>query len=230
MFQFSSKDKGLKKQSGFTLLELLVVIGILGVSAGFIYPEIGKWETKRNIEQDFNTVVSAINYLKIKTRAVNGTGSLRCTNAHYHYMSGDYNAPQLFYDISTQRNDGDGFILHPDNLRNRIEINSARISSDDDYKGETTRLYNLLTGKVNVECNHHHTIFNAGGNAGEIGSGDALEVMINYKVGDDSYGASVGGVVDYVNYNAYKVKVNTATTFVQKYKWDLTTKAWRELN
>ena len=228
MFQFSSKDKVLKKQSGFTLLELLVVIGILGVSAGFIYPEIGKWKTKRNIEQDFNTVVSAINYLKIKTRAVNGTGSLNCDNARY--WAGKYIAPQLFYDISTQRNDGDGFIMHPDNLRNRIEVNSARDWSDDDYKGETTELYNLLTGKVNVECNHYRTIFNAGGNAGEVGSGDALEVMINYKVGDDSYGASVDGVVDYVNYNAYKVKVNTATAFVQKYKWDLATGDWRELN
>ena len=221
MFQFSSKDKGLKKQSGFTLLELLVVIGILGVSAGFIYPEIGKWKTKRNIEQDFNTVVSAINYLKIKTRAVNGTGSLNCDNARY--WAGKYIAPQLFYDISTQRNDGDGFIMHPDNLRNRIEVNSARDWSDDDYKGETTELYNLLTGKVNVECSNAHTLFNAGGNAGKLWSalGEALEVTINYKV---------GGVVDYVNYNAYKVKVNTATTFVQKYKWDLATGDWRELN
>ena len=64
MFNNSHKNKTRKKQSGFTLLELLVVIGILAVASGFIYPEIGKWKIKRNIEQDFNAVVSTVNYLK----------------------------------------------------------------------------------------------------------------------------------------------------------------------
>ena len=208
-FQFSSKDKVLKRQSGFTLLELLVVIGILGVSAGFIYPEIGKWKTKRNIEQDYNAVVSTISYLKTKTKAINGSSRLYCM------MIGGKS--YLSYEISSHRNTGDSFLtLDPEYTVNKIEVSGDRF--DGSGVGR-----NLLTGKVNVECSNAHTLFNAGGNAGKLWSalGEALEVTINYKV---------GGVVDYVNYNAYKVKVNTATTFVQKYKWDLSTGAWRELN
>jgi hypothetical protein len=54
-----------------------------------------------------------------------------------------------------------------------------------------------------------------------MSSGTALEVEVNYQI---------SGVTDYVNFNAYKVKVNTATAFVQKFKYNMTTEAWVELN
>ena len=190
------------------------MIGIIAIASSFVYPQIGKWKIKRAIEQDFNTVVSTINYLKIKTRAVNGTSVLNCQLYGGETM-------QLFYNISSQRNDGDGFIMHPDNMKNRIEINARRDWSGDDSEGKTEPLFNLLSGKVNVDCNQFLTVFNAGGNSGGRDTGDALEVIINYKV---------GGVVDYVNYNAYKVRVNSATAYVQKYKWSIVTGTWRELN
>jgi prepilin-type N-terminal cleavage/methylation domain-containing protein len=40
-------------QEGFTLLEILVVIGMLGVIATFVTPAIGNWRIEKNIEKDF---------------------------------------------------------------------------------------------------------------------------------------------------------------------------------
>ena len=192
----------LNKQKGFSLLELLVVIGILGLSSGFIYPEIGKWKIKRNIEKDYQTITSTIDYLKTRARTVNGTSVIHCS-----FSGGLYS---IRYEISSQRNDASGagaeWTKHPNFDANIIE------RSDGD---------SLVTGKVSTPCNQNTTIFNASGNAGSIGTGAALEVEVNYQV---------SGVPDYVNFNAYKVKVNTATAFVQKYKYNLTTEVWVELN
>ena len=187
----------LNRQKGFSLLELLVVIGILGVSSGFIYPEIGKWKIKRNIEKDYQAIASTIDYLKTRARAVNGTSVIHCS-----ISSGVYS---LRYEISSQRNDAVGagaeWTLHP----------NFDLSDGDSF----------VTGKVNTPCNNGITIFNASGNAGSMSSGTALEVEVNYQI---------SGVTDYVNFNAYKVKVNTATAFVQKFKYNMTTEAWVELN
>jgi len=191
----------LNKQKGFSLLELLVVIGILGVSSGFIYPEIGKWKIKKNIEKDYQAIASTIDYLKTRARSVNGTSVIYCS-----FSDGLYS---LRYEISSQRNDAVGagaeWTLHPNFNANIIE------------KSEES----FVTGKVSTPCNNNTTIFNASGNAGSTGTGAALEVEVNYQV---------SGVPDYVNYNAYKVKVNTATAFVQKFKYSMTTEAWVELN
>ena len=103
MISVKSKEfsrKLLNRQKGFSILELLIVIGILGITSAFIYPSIGQWKIKRNIERDFQAVVSTIDYLKTRTRSVNGTSILRCDDGTDDMV--------MSYVISSQRNDAGG--------------------------------------------------------------------------------------------------------------------------
>ncbi len=146
--------------------------------------------------------MSTIDYVKTRARTVNGTGQLLCGFAMETWW--------FQYEISSKNTfavgaDSGLWMRHPDFNANIIE------------KSEES----FVTGKVSTPCNNNTTIFNASGNAGSTGTGAALEVEVNYQV---------SGIVDYVNFNAYKVKVNTATAFVQKFKYSMTTEAWVELN
>ena len=67
------------KQKGFTLLELLTVIGVMAVLATFVIPTIGNWRVETQIEKDFKALVGEIRYLQAKARAINGTTTLLCT-------------------------------------------------------------------------------------------------------------------------------------------------------
>jgi len=66
------------KQKGFSLLELLTVIGIMAVLATFVIPTIGNWRVETQIEKDFKALVGEIRYLQAKAKLVNGTSVLMC--------------------------------------------------------------------------------------------------------------------------------------------------------
>ena len=73
LFKYSSA-----KQKGFSLLELLTVIGIMAVLATFVIPTIGNWRVETQIEKDFKALVGEIRYLQAKAKLVNGTSVLMC--------------------------------------------------------------------------------------------------------------------------------------------------------
>ena len=213
MISIKSKEfsrKLLNRQSGFSILELLIVIGILAITSGFIYPSIGQSNIKRNIEKDFQAVVATIDYLKTRTRTVNGTSLLYCASE----VTGGL---VMTYIVSTQRNDASGpgggapWTIHDGFIPNIIEDPSAADPN-----------FNVITGDVNVTCPVAETLFNASGNAGSVGGGSSLTIEINFMRDD--------GVVDYENFNAYRILLNTATAYAQKFKYNMSTSDWVELN
>ena len=70
--------KETSKAYGFSLLELLVVIGIMGVLGGFVYPSINDWQKNKNIERDLQAYTSLLDYVLSKAKAVGGTGMVYC--------------------------------------------------------------------------------------------------------------------------------------------------------
>tara|TARA_B110000503_G_scaffold33779_2_gene54922 strand:- start:419 stop:991 length:573 start_codon:yes stop_codon:yes gene_type:complete len=174
-------------QKGFTLLELLTVVGILLVLTTFVTPVIGKWRIERNIEKDFYALAGAIDYVKAKVRIVNGTAALKCETPN-----------KLTYTIS-------------DFLQtSAASLDSSYAAGIIENKDE-----NILSGKIFFNCTDGSTIiFLANGKASSW-SGE-----LTYQV---------SGVIDKVNFSAYKVTVNSATAFVQKYKWNKTSESWIEL-
>ncbi|HJO62984.1 MAG TPA: prepilin-type N-terminal cleavage/methylation domain-containing protein [Desulfobacterales bacterium] len=61
----------MKDKAGFTLLELLVVIGILAVAAAVSLPNLSGWQGKRNLKNDFDRLSSYLGTVKVEAIARN---------------------------------------------------------------------------------------------------------------------------------------------------------------
>ena len=187
MFKNIPNIDGKLSQSGFTLLELLTVIGMILVLTTFVTPVIGKWRIERNIEKDFFTLVGTIDYLKAKARVINGTGILSCSDPN-----------KLTYSLS-------GFA--------QTSIASKHADYDDNII--ETKAEKILSGKTYFDCTDGTNIFFL-----QNTKATSWEGVIAYQV---------AGITDKANYSSYKVKINSATAFIQQYKWNKKDEIWIEL-
>ena len=81
------------KKKGFTIIELLVVLAVIGVFAGIAYPNISNWITDRNVKKEVYETVTFIKERKAEAAHTPHTGKLgvrhlsACTRSNVSHNS-----------------------------------------------------------------------------------------------------------------------------------------------
>ena len=60
-----------KFKKGFTIIELLVVLAVIGVFSAFAYPNISNWIEDRNIKKEITELETFIKEMKLKSQVEN---------------------------------------------------------------------------------------------------------------------------------------------------------------
>ena len=55
-----------QKHNGFSIIELLVTITLIGILSAFAFPNIASWITKREVKKEVYSFVSEINEMRSK--------------------------------------------------------------------------------------------------------------------------------------------------------------------
>ena len=188
-------------QNGITFLEVIVVIAILMIVTSLVSPSITDWRQKRDLEADFNAVISQVDYLKTRARTINGTAVLSCAST-------TGTGKVITYQVSSKPQT-DVMTLSSEFVANVIEDPVIKEPS-----------FNILTGHTQVIssiCNGIKGIFLSSGQSGLEGSGGAIDLTI-----EPIYGKAV--------YGAYRVLLNQHTGFLQKFKWSNLNSQWVEID
>ena len=56
-----------KNNKGFTLLELMVVVGIIGVVSAIAFPNFSSWTQSREVKKDVEKISNLINNIHVQT-------------------------------------------------------------------------------------------------------------------------------------------------------------------
>lgn len=188
-------------QQGVTFLEIVVVIAILMITSALVAPSIQDWRQKRALESDYLAVLAQIDYLKLRSRTLNGTALLICQGEGSVGSS-------LSYQVSTNsqiatNSVAGGYVP--------AIVEDPLINNPD---------FNVLSGKTKVVSNLCNAgmrgIFIASGQTGIEGSGAQIDI----KIGPQSNNT---GLKD------YRVLVNQSTGFIQKYRGSIADNTWAEV-
>lgn len=187
-------------QHGVTFLEIIIVIAILMIVTSLVSPSISDWRQRRALEADFHAVSSQIDYLKTRTRAMNGTATLVCS-------SNTGIGKVLTYQVSNQAQT-DISAVSGSFSQNLVEDPVAKDPA-----------FNVLSGKTQIVsriCNGLRGIFLSSGQSGLEGGNGSIDLAIEPVAGKSKFGA-------------YRVLLNQHTGFIQKFKWNIPSNQWVEI-
>lgn len=189
------------KQTGVSFLEVVVVVAILMIVSSFLAPSITDWRQKRALESDFAALLSQMDYLKTRTRTVNGTSLIVCPSTNG-------SSSVLTYQVSS----------NAQNSTSLVSTNFAPNVIEDPVA--TNAQFNILSGKTKVVsslCNGLRGILIATGQSGLEGGNGAIDVVVQ----NASSQSAISG---------YRILLNQSTGFIQKYKANSTGDNWVELD
>ena len=82
-----------KIAKGFTIIELLVVLAVIGVFAVVAYPNITKWITDREVKKEVYDFVAEINEMKSKV----SNGEYALAMIHFSHPNRQYARMKKYY-------------------------------------------------------------------------------------------------------------------------------------
>ena len=133
-----------KKQSGFTLIELIIITGIILLLSGFITVNLLQEQHKISVSSSVDTIISDISSQQTKAMAGDTNGSSSQSSYGIYFKSDSY---VLFRGTVFSANDPSNFTVM---LDNNITITSSFSNS--------TLVFSIRSGQVNGFLDGSNTI------------------------------------------------------------------------
>ncbi len=134
----------MKNSKGFSVIELIIVIGIMAIITTIAIPEFTKWKTKYSIESDVKSIENFIQQVRMKAftekinlKIVSGTGSIcfKCSSSDTDCISKYGTA-----NISCLK------------LENQFFIPNITVSKRGTLNNTNIRYTGSYTGEINFDC------------------------------------------------------------------------------
>jgi prepilin-type N-terminal cleavage/methylation domain-containing protein len=158
--------------AGFTLIEVISVMVIIGILAAIAVPAYNSWLRKHNIESQVNTMVADFNELRLKAMTSKQSHSITLNANSYELMSYSPDDPQA---------DGAGTSLGgPRNVHYRLMSDASTPYAGTVFKIDSRGLLSGLPDSIYVETGGTSTSLNC--------------LVLHTARTNPGWSASVGGV------------------------------------